>query len=65
MRDDIMEHLQKRDFREETKLNSHEFRSLQHLSGKYGISKAAVLRYALLQLADDDLRKERMSATGE
>ena len=50
----------KRDFREETLLNSAEFRLLMELKGKFGISKAAVLRYGLLKLGDDLLRKERL-----
>ena len=51
----------KRDFREETLLNSAEFRLLIDLKGHYGISKAAVLRYALLQLGDHLLRNERLN----
>lgn len=51
----------KRDFREETLLNSAEFRLLIDLKSHYGISKAAVLRYGLLQLGDNHLREERMS----
>jgi len=58
-----MSDFERRDFREETNLNSHEFRSLKYLSGKYGVSKAAIMRMALLQLADNDLRKERYNDT--
>ncbi len=54
----------KRDFREETMLNASEFQSLKRISGKYGISKMAVLRMGLHYLDDKITREELMRDTG-
>lgn len=54
----------KRDFREETALNSAEYSLLKTLSSELGLSKAAVIRFALHQLGDKFMRNERMRETG-
>lgn len=54
----------KRDYREETQLNSAEFILLKHIAGKFGISKSAALRMCLHIVGDDLNRKEIMRETG-
>jgi len=55
---------ERREFREETLLNSSEEVSLKYISGKLGLSKSATLRLGLLQLVDKINRTERMNDTG-
>ena len=54
----------RRDFREETQLNSAEFYMLRDLAGQLGLSKAAVLRLALHQLGDKFITEQRLRETG-
>lgn len=59
-----MDMADKRDFREETALNAAEFVLLKSLTGKLGLSKAAVLRYALHFLGDHVIKNEQLKDTG-
>lgn len=59
-----MDMAEKRDFREETVLNSAEFALLKNLASELGLSKSAVLRFALHFLGDHVTRKKRLSDTG-
>jgi hypothetical protein len=53
-----------RNFREETLLTASEDVVLKYVAGKLGMSKAGVLRFGLLQLANHLRRKERSDETG-
>ena len=57
--------MNKRDYREETALNAAEYRQLQYLAGRLGLSKRATLRYCFLQVADKVTRQELARDTAE
>ena len=53
----------RRDFREETKLNAAEFALLREVAGQLGLSKSAALRYCLHSVGKNFMRKRRAEDT--
>lgn len=55
----------RRDFREETKLNAAEFALLREVAGQLGLSKSAALRYCLHSVGKNFMRKRRAADTDD
>lgn len=56
--------MSKRDYREETNFNAQEWVLMRESAEHLGLSKAAFMRFAILQVAEKYARESYLSETG-